>query len=101
MPVRLSACTSLIQRGGNAGSEAATLLSLSGVAEGMVRTAAQLPTRQLSWRGSISCKEAPVPLALIGQGNWFSYSTLVTVTLLEVFNAKIPLAGKVPLNVSN
>src|SRR5271170_4579434 len=99
MPVRLSGWTSLIHREGKGVREAATLLSESGVAE--KGATAQLPTRQLSWCGSISCKEAPVPSAFVGQGNWFSYSTSATVTLLELFRLSVPLAGNVPLKVSN
>ena len=34
----------------------------------MPATTAQLPARQLSWRGSISCSELPVPPALPGHG---------------------------------
>ena len=44
----------------------------------------QFPTRQLSWRGSISCNELPEPLALVGQGAVLAYSTLATMELLAV-----------------
>src|ERR1017187_3618297 len=99
MPVRSSACNSLIHKDGKGVKDAATLLSLPGAAVKGVTD--QLPTRQLSCCGSISCSEAPVPLALVGQGNWSAYATSATVTLLEVFNARIPLAGNAPLKQSN
>src|ERR1043166_3330226 len=69
MPLKLSACTSLIQSGGNGLNAAAAPLVAPGVARGeFLELAAQLPTRQLSWCESMSSKEAPEPLASRGQG---------------------------------
>src|ERR1035437_2774271 len=75
-----------------------------GAAGALVRTAAQLPTRQLSWRGSMSWRELPATRA--GQGGRQSYWTAVTVRLLEPLlpgwtSESVWPGCKVPLKVSN
>src|SRR5258708_20777881 len=68
MPFRLSACSSLSQSGGKAGRLARTVLGIAGLSEAGGKLPDQLATRQLSWCGSINCKELPTPFAPEGQG---------------------------------
>src|SRR5207245_570129 len=65
----------------------------------------QLPARQLSCNGSISCNELPVPLGPVGQGGPFSYRTCATTRSPLVPGRTRdkfwPLLCNVPPNVSN
>src|SRR2546430_1863966 len=68
MPARSSACSSLIQRDGNAGRVVRTELGAPGVKAAGGKWPAQLPTLQLSWWGSTNCKELPKPAVPSGHG---------------------------------
>ena len=73
----------------------------------VVLPAAQLQTREVSWRGSMSWREHPALLALVAQGGAAEYRTLETKTLEAALvpgatSERLPVSvGKAPTKVSN
>src|SRR5271169_741196 len=100
MPLMFNGCTSLIQSCGKAGSDAKTVFRPPGLSE----APAQLPSRQLSCRGSINSSAAPPPLGACGHGAELSNCTSATGKFVPGgINASVttPLVASGPGKTSN